>query len=105
MSTKPIPYVLKKDYISVVVNKQSHSVDSTSPIFKKLKKALEKKDWLEIPKLISVASTISNESKGAIEVKKDKVFFKGEEVHNEIANRIISLLVENKPIKHLVWFM
>lgn len=100
-----LPYVLKDDYLSVLIDGKNVAMDSTHPSFNKLKKALKAKDWKEVPKLISLAAKVAVESKGAIKIKDNEVFYKGRVVHSSLTKRMIDMLRAGKSIKHMVTFM
>ena len=107
MSTKrgKIPFVLKDDFVSVVIDKQSFSLNKTHPSFSKLRKAIKDKNWKLVPKLVSTAKLLSVESHGDVDVREGKVFYKGEEVHSSLAQRIVDMVSVGKPVRHLVRFM
>lgn len=102
---RSFPFVMKKNFISVVIGGVPHSLNDSDPMFPKLKKALQEKEWSKVPKLVNMASTISEQSNGEVEIKKGKVFYKGREVKNSLAERMSKMVKEGKKIQHLMQFM
>lgn len=103
--TVKYPFVLKDSYISVTLDGKPFALQSTHPTFTKLKNALKNKRWEKIPGLVSIARSIANQSYGQIEIRNDKVFFRGAEVHNAIADRMVELINQSKPFEHMLKFM
>lgn len=105
MSAKAIPYVLKNDYIQVILEGQPFSLTATHPTFKKLKSAIKDKDWAKVPKLVSLAKTLQFESFGKVTVENGKVFYKNEEIKNVLASKISELIRRDKPVTYLIKFL
>lgn len=103
--SKAIPFVLKDNYLQVTLPGHPFALDSSHPTFERMKRAIKKKNWKAIPKLVSLAESISNETKGSIIVKKGRVYFKNREVHSALTDRIIQMFKKGKPVKHLLSFM
>ena len=107
MTTKatPYPFVLKKDFLTVTVGKKPFSFNSSHPTFKDLRKALKAHEWAKIPKLLTIADKVNNQSKGQIVVRDGTVYYHGKEVKSALSRRMVQMIQEDKPIKHMVKFM
>jgi hypothetical protein len=108
MSTKIVKkpqYVLKPNYLQVFVEGKPFVLNSSHPTFKKLSNALKNKQWAKVPNLVSLAKSIAVESFGDITIEKDQVFYKGSPSHTSIAKRVLSMIEQEKPVKHLIRFM
>jgi DNA-binding transcriptional regulator YiaG len=107
-----INYSLKEgESVTVcLMNKQTglpefHPLHSTHPTFKPLVRALKRKDWKRVPKLISTAALIADKSQGSVEVKKGGVYYKGTLIDNSLTTRILQIIKEGKPVSAMLKFM
>lgn len=101
----PFPFVLQRDFISVVLNGRSHPISRHQPTFKQVKTALERKQWNRVPKLIDMASQVAEMSHGRVQVTADGVFYKGVKVHNTLTAKITELIDHGKKVAFLLRFM
>jgi len=101
----PIPFVLQRDFLSVVLNGRSYPVSKSQPTFKQMKAALEKGQWDKIPNLISLAAQVAEQSHGRVSVKADGVYYKGVKIDNTLSGKISELIDHSKPVAHLLKFM
>lgn len=100
-----IPFVLKDNFINVIVNKKSFTLSSSHPTFAKMKAALKAKQWSKVPGLVNLSQSIANYSQGNVEIKNGSVYYRGEKVHNVLADRIIDLVNAGKPFIPLLKFL
>lgn len=109
MSTKgkALPYVLKPNFVSVMVGGKPFALQSSHPTFKSLVSALKKKDWARVPKLVSVAQSVVARSAGKVALSPDgkSVTFMGKAVDNNLTRFIIKYVTEGKDVIHLLRFM
>lgn len=104
-SASAIPYVLQRDFLSVVVNGEQHPVSSSQPTFKALKLAIEKQQWGRIPKLLDVTQQIAQKSHGKVKVTKKGVFYRGNKVENSLTAKILELLEHGMKVDSMLRFM
>lgn len=104
-SVSKVSYTIKPDFIQVVLAGQPYLLDSTHPSFKKVKSALEKKQWKRVPSLINLTQRLDEACQGSIEVTKGVVRYKGKAVKAAITDRIIAMHKKKKPIQHMLRFM
>ena len=93
MSAAAVDYTLKPDHVSVVMyDKQgipeSFVLHSTHPTFKPLIRALKRKEWKRVPKLVTLAQAVADQSQGSVSVKKDGIYYKGVRIDNSLTKRI-----------------
>lgn len=81
------------------------TIVASHPSFKQIVRALKRKDWAKVPKLVDIATSIANKSCGQIELRKDGIFYKGTLVDNSLTVRILELMRQNKPVTHMLRFM
>lgn len=104
-STQAVPYILKPDFISVIVNGRPFQLLPSHPTFKKLATALKRKQWKQVPKLVTLADALSSQKHGNVEIKNGVVFYKGKEVSTILTDRMLELIDHGKPVAHLLKFM
>ena len=111
-TASPIPFVLQRDFISVVLDGKVIPVSRGQATFQKLYTALERGQWSRVPKLVSLAEQIAEQSHGRVQVKmEDKnselfsVYYKGVKVENSITAKILELVEHNKKVAHVLRFM
>jgi len=111
MSIAALPFTLKPEGVTVCMfdaisgmPKFEH-LHASHPTFKQVVRALKRKEWNRVPKLISVAQLIADKSQGSVEVKKDGVYYKGTKIDNSLTKRILQIIKENKPVSAMLKFM
>lgn len=105
VKAKPVPYVMKKNFIQVLLPGKPFTLNSSHPTFKKLKYALKKRQWKKIPELVNAAQTILHYAEGQVEVEGGVVKYKGRTIQSALTDRILQMGKAGKPIVHLVKFM
>lgn len=100
-----IPYVLKTNYLQVVVDGQPFSLDSTHPTFARLKNAIKKRKWGLVPKLVTLAQSLTFDTHGDVSVIKGVVYYKGKQVESSLTQRIVAMIKKGQPVKHMLHFM
>lgn len=81
------------------------TLQASHPTFKQLVRALKRKEWARVPKLLNIAQMIADKSFGHVEVKKEGLFYKGTLIDNSLTSRILQMIKEGKPIGHMLRFM
>jgi hypothetical protein len=100
-----LPYVIRKNYLQVTYAGKSHTLNSTHPTFERLKAALERSSWNYVPKLISIAESLKDDTDGNVEVRRGVVFYKGREVDSSLTRRIVDMISNGAEVKHMLRFM
>jgi hypothetical protein len=100
-----ISYVLKKNYLSVLVEGKPFAMDSTHPSFSEMKTAILDKKWELVPRLVTSAEKISRETNGEVTVENDTVLYKGSPVDTSLTQRIIAIIREGKDATSMLKFM
>src|SRR5271157_5271135 len=81
------------------------TIVASHPSFKQVVRALKRKEWTKVPKLIDIATSIADKSCGQVELRKDGIFYKGTLIDNSLTVRILELMRQGKPITHMLRFM
>lgn len=103
--TPAIQYNVKPDFITVVIDGKTYSSRPEQVTFKDLRTAILKEDWNAIAGLVTLANKISTLSEGVIEVRGEEIFYKGRSVDNSLTRRIVTMMRQGEPIKHMIRFM
>jgi hypothetical protein len=99
------PFLIQGKNIVVVIGTNSHTISSTHITYQKVLDAIKAGDWDNVKDLIEPKKVVINYGKGNVEVQGEKLFWKGAELHNSLATRMISMLQEGFPVEPLVLFM
>jgi hypothetical protein len=99
------PFLIQGKNIVVVIGTNSHTISSTHITYQKVLDAIKSGDWDAVKDLIEPKKVVINYGKGNVEVQGEKLFWKGAELHNSLATRMISMLQEGFPVEPLVLFM
>lgn len=99
------PYIIQTNVITVVINGTTHVVNSDHLNFTKIRDAIRTQQWNIIEPLINVKTVISQYSNNAVEIKNGILYYKGTELHNALATKMIDMYKEGFSIDPLVAFM
>jgi hypothetical protein len=99
------PYLIQGKNIVVVINNNPHTITSTHIAYEKVKEAIKSGDWETVESIIEPKKVVLEYSQGNIEVQGEKMFWKGNEFHNVLADRIISMYQEGFPVEPMIKFM
>lgn len=102
MSVKAI---VQDNYISGVANGKPFSLNSSHPTFAAMKRAIERKNWTRVPKLISLADQILSSRNGAVTLKNGVVYYHGRAVHSSLTARIIEASKRGEKVSHFLKFL
>jgi hypothetical protein len=101
----PYPFVMNDSYISLVVEGARYVLNQGHPTFDELSDALRNSKWNKVPKLVTLAAKVANQSHGAVTVTKDGVFYKGRKIDSSLTRKITTMLKENLDISFMLKFM
>lgn len=100
-----VPYILTDNSLTVVLTNKTHTMSSDSPNFPQAKKALAEERWGDLEDLFDMAKAIQNYADGNIRVENNKIFYKEDEVHNHVVDRILDFMTNDLPFKPVVRFL
>jgi len=103
MSTIP-SFTMTTDSISIVYKGQPFTVAESSPHFKGLKSALERKAWDEVPGFLTVKRAVASWSEGEFTLQDDAVRYQGESVPAAFGKRLTAMLQRGEDPKPLCRF-
>jgi hypothetical protein len=98
------PYLLQGKNIVLVIDNKSHTVTSSHISYEKIKTAIRENDWDTVKAIIDPVKTVLNYGAGNIAVQGEKVFYKGQEMHNSLTKRMLQMIEEGFPIAPLAAF-
>lgn len=107
LAAKKSPYqaIVKDKYLQVTIDGHPFALDSTHPTFARLKKALQAKDWKAVPKLVSIAKSLFDASKGNVVIKGGVCYYKGTKVDDSLTQRMVDMIKDKKEVTHMLLFM
>ena len=106
MKKTEIAYIISNSgVINIYKDDKIYTIAKEHINYNKLIEALKKNDIQEMDKWLGIKKTIENYSYNAIKIKKDKLYYKGKELHNAIIKKIFKLIQNDLPFEFMVKFL
>jgi hypothetical protein len=99
------PYLIQGKNIVVVINNTPHTITSTHIAYERVKEAIKNDDWTTVQDIIEPKKVVLEYGAGNISIQGEKFFWKGDELHTTLTDRIISMYQDGFPIEPMVKFM
>lgn len=99
------PFLIQGNNIVVVINNNPHTISKTHITYQKVLDAIKAGDWDTVRDVIEPKKVVLNYGQGNVAVQGDKLFWKGQEMHNALSNRMIQMLQDGFPIEPMINFM
>jgi hypothetical protein len=99
------PYLIQGKNIVVVINNTPHTVTSNHISYEKIKEAIRTGDWETVQNIIEPKKVILEYGNGNIAIQGEKFFWKTQELHTSLTDRIIGMYQDGFPIEPMVNFM
>ena len=100
------PYIMRDNSITVFVDGQPHTIDSSHSNFSSLRQAILDAKYDLIPSLVTIEGTIKNMTFGAFDIYEGKLFHNGVEIHGVVVEKLFAMLKEGaKDAKPLLNFI
>lgn len=99
------PFLIQGNNIVVVIGNKSHTVSKTHITYQKVLDAIKAQDWDAVKDIIEPKKVVLNYGKGNVSIQGEQLFWKGKELHNSMATRMIQMLTEGFEIEPMVNFM
>ena len=99
------PYIVQGNNIVVVINNQPHNISKSHLSYQRVLDAIKSNDWTTVQDIIEPKKIVLNYGQGNVSIQGEKLFWKGQEMHNALTTRMIAMLQEEFPIEPLVLFM
>jgi hypothetical protein len=104
MST--VAYLVANDgTINMVYGGKTHSISNNHVNYVKIIDLLKSGVYSDLDRLLDVSATIKEFSSGKVTVINGSVYYNGKEIINALSNRIVKMVQDDLPFKHLVMFM
>lgn len=100
------PYIKTSEGLTAIVNGKSFSITNDNPSYRQVWDALQNDETDDtIESLFNTALAIRRWSGENIEVENDQLVYKGEVIHNVVADRILELIDEGDDADGLIKFL
>lgn len=99
------PFLIQGNNIVVVIGNKSHTISKTHITYNKVLEAIKAGDWDLVKDTIEPKKVVLNYGKGNVSIQGETLYWKGKELHNAMATRMITMLQEGFPIEPMVNFM
>ncbi len=84
---------------------KTYNVAADHPNYDKIRDALKASDEAQLLKLIDIVTTVNKYTGKAVEISGGVVYYKGNPMHNVVAERILQLMQEGFPFQPVVNFL
>lgn len=99
------PYLIQGNNVVVVIGNVSHTISKTHITYPQVVAAIKAQDWDLVKDIIEPKKVVLSYGKGNVSIEGEQLFWKGKELNNGLAVRIIQMLQEGFPIEPMVLFM
>jgi hypothetical protein len=99
------PYLIQGNNITVVIGNQPHTISKTHITYQRVFDAIKAGDWETVKDIIEPKKVVLSFGQGNVSVEGEQLFWKGRELHNSLATRMIAMLQEGFSIEPMVLFM
>jgi len=99
------PFLIQGNNIVVVIDNKPHTINKTHITYQRVVDAIKAGDWDTVKDVIEPKKVVLDYGQGNVAVQGDKLFWKGEEMHNALSNRMIQMLQDGFPIEPMIQFM
>ena len=99
------PFLIQGNNIVVVIDNKPHTINKTHITYQRVVDAIKAGDWDTVKDVIEPKKVVLEYGHGNVAVQGDKLFWKGEEMHNALSNRMIQMLQDGFPIEPMIQFM
>lgn len=97
------PYIIHSDFLNVVVKGEPYMMDSTNPNFEKCIQLIKKRDWNGVLKFLDKKTALTRHDE--VTVKAGIVYYRGEEIHSVLTQKMIELLEEGYDVTPMIKFL
>jgi hypothetical protein len=100
-------YIILQDGVSMSIDMKPYNVDRSHPNYDKIVDALKSNDWISVEELVNIAKSIVKFCGDKLSVDTDNgiVSYAGEQLHNSLTDRILTMMREGFDITPLVNFL
>lgn len=99
------PFVIQGSNVTVVLGNKPHTISKTHITYQRVVDAIKAGDWETVKEIIDPKKVVLNYGQGNVSIQGDKLFWKGEELHGALANRMVAMLQEGFDVTPFVLFM
>lgn len=99
------PYLIQGNNIVVVVGSKTHTFGTSHIAYQRVRDAIKNGDWATVADVIDPKEVILDYGQKNITVQGDKLLWKGVEMHNALATRIVHMYQEGFSVEPMVNFM
>ena len=99
------PYIVQGHNIVVVIGSKSHTISRTHITYQKVLDAIKAGDWDTVKDTIEPKKVVLSYGKGNVSIEGETLYWKGREMNDGLAVRMIAMLQEGFPIEPMVLLM
>lgn len=99
------PYLIQGSNIVIVIDNTPHTITSTHIAYDEIKEAIKAADWETVRELVEPQEIIVNYGRGNVSIRDGQMYWRDEEYHGVLADRMIEMYKEGFSIEPMVAFM
>jgi hypothetical protein len=99
------PFLIQGKNITIVIDNVPHTISESHVAYQKIKDAIRADDETAVRDLVNPKKVVLDFGQGNVSIKGDTLYWQGNEMHNALADRMISMLTEGFSVEPLVFFM
>lgn len=99
------PYIIQGSNIVIVIGTNSHTISKTHIAYDRILEAIKTSDWDTVKNLVEPQKVLLNYGAGNISIQGDRLFWKGQEFHNAVSQRIVQMFQDGFSVEPMVNFM
>lgn len=100
-----LPHIIGENFITVVVDGTTETLDRSHVNFQKVKEAIKAGDFSNIANLMNLKKAVVEFGEGLVAVKSGVVYYNNKELSNSMTDRILALMRDGFDIQPLVKFL
>lgn len=102
---QPVPYLMTDNSLTVFVNGKPYSIDHSHPNNTRIREAILARQWEALTWLVDIPRSIVIRSQGALELRDDGIYWRGEQLHGVAIDRTLRMMDEGYDISPMLNFL
>jgi hypothetical protein len=98
-------FIIHSKFLNVILDGLPYMMDDSNPNFSACIKAIKEKSWNLVKQLVSKEVAINNLGNDLVKVKNGAIYYRDEEIHSVMTQKMLTLLDEGHNIDPMIKFL